>query len=66
MVRDCTKVIFNLTKAYRYLNIKYLEDSAEAGETPDYRLLTLANGLATFALENVGTGNHTLSFTGGS
>jgi len=44
----------NLTKAYQYLNMRlYLEGSAEAGETPNYQLLTLNNGQATFTLENL-------------
>jgi len=56
----------NLTKAYQYLNVKlYLEGSTEAGETPNYRLLTLETGLATFSLEGGGSDNRTLSVTGG-
>jgi len=39
----------NLTKAYRYLNMKlYLTGSEEAGETPNYRMLTLQNGEVDF------------------
>jgi hypothetical protein len=39
----------NLTKAYRYLNMKlYLSGSEEAGETPNYRMLTLQNGETGF------------------
>jgi hypothetical protein len=54
----------NLTKAYEYLNIElYLEDSVEA---PNYRLLSLFNGVATFRLENPVSDNHILSVTGGS
>jgi len=56
----------NLTKAYQYLNMElYLEGSVEAGETPNYRLLTLENGVATFHLQDGGSDNHTLSVTGG-
>jgi len=56
----------NLTKAYQYLNMKlYLEGSVEAGETPNYRLLTLENGMATFRLEDGGSDNHTLPVSGG-
>jgi len=43
----------------------YLEGSVEAGETPNYRLLTLENGVATFHLQDGGSDNHTLSVTGG-
>ena len=56
----------NLTKAYQYLNMElYLEGSVEAGEMPNYQLLTLENGVAAFTLINGGSDNHTLSITGG-
>lgn len=51
-----------LVKAYQYLNMKlYLEGSVEAGETPNYRLLTLQNGVATFNLKGYAPGTYTLS-----
>ncbi|MBA7635582.1 hypothetical protein ES703_43186 [subsurface metagenome] len=57
----------NLTKAYQSLNLElYLEGSVEAGETPNYRLLTLENGVATFITVGGGSDNHTLSVTGGT
>ncbi len=44
----------NLTKAYSYLNMKlYMAGSVEAGETPDYRLLTLQNGTAALNLQDL-------------
>jgi len=56
-----------LVKAYQYLNMKlYLEGSVEAGETPNYRLLTLDNGGVTFNLQDYSPGTYTLSVTGGS
>ena len=57
-----------LVKAYQYLNMKLkLPGSVEAGETPDYRLLTLENGVATFNLKDyLPAGTYTLSVTGGS
>ncbi|MFC1932542.1 hypothetical protein ACFLXU_02785 [Chloroflexota bacterium] len=56
----------DLTNAYKYLNMEiYLEGSVEAGETPNYRLLTLQNGMAAFTLIDGGSDNHTLSVTGG-
>jgi len=56
----------NLAKAYQSLNMElYLEGSVEAGETPDYQLLTLNNGVATFTILDGGSDNHTLSVTGG-
>ena len=56
----------NLTKAYQSLNMElYLEGSVEAGEDPNYRLLTLNNGVATFTLIDEGGISHTLSVTGG-
>jgi len=52
----------DLVKAYQYLNIKlYLEGSVEAGETPNYQLLTLDNGEATFNLTGYAPGTYTLS-----
>ena len=51
-----------LTKAYQTLNLAlYLEGSVEAGETPNYQLLTLDNGVATFNLESAGGVPYTLS-----
>ncbi|MFH0941735.1 MAG: hypothetical protein V1823_01755 [Chloroflexota bacterium] len=53
-----------LIKAYRYLNIKlYLENSEEAGSTPDYRVLTLDNGVATFSLTGNGSVPSPVSWT---
>ncbi len=44
----------NLTKAYQYLNMKvYLDGSVEAGETPNYRLLTLQNGEVALTMEEL-------------
>ena len=44
----------NLSKAYSYLNMKlYLAGSVEAGQTPNYRLLTLQNAEAAFTLEEI-------------
>ena len=57
----------NLTKAYHYLNMKlYLTGSVEASETPNYRLLTLDNGVAAFTLADQGGVTRTLSVIGGS
>ena len=57
----------DLQKAYEELNIElYLEDSEEAGETPNYQLLTLENGVATFTLKDPIGDSHTLSVTGGN
>ena len=56
----------NLTKAYKYLNIElYLDGSVEAGKTPNYRLLTLENGVASFSILGGGSDNHTLRVDGG-
>jgi len=57
----------NLTKAYQSLNMElYLEGSVEAGQTPNYRVLNIQNGLATFKIEGGGSGSHVLSITGGT
>lgn len=43
-----------LSKAYQYLNMKlYLLGSEEAGQTPNYQLLTLDNGTASFHRYNL-------------
>ncbi len=56
----------NLTKAYKNLNMElYLEGSVEAGKTPNYRVLTLENGVVSFTIVDGGSGTHTLSVTGG-
>ncbi len=55
-----------LVKAYQSLNMNlYLEGSVEAGETPDYQVLTLENGWVTFNLKDYDPGTYTLSVTGG-
>ncbi len=57
----------NLTRAYQSLNMNiYLEGSVEAGQIPNYRLLTLEKGVVTFWLDNAGSGTRTLSVTGGT
>ncbi|MBA7473868.1 hypothetical protein ES707_09213 [subsurface metagenome] len=44
----------SLIKAYRYLNMKvYMYGSAEAEETPNFQVVTLQNGQATFSLEEL-------------
>ena len=56
----------NLTKAYSYLNMQlYLEGSLEADKMPNYQVLTLENGVASFGLEVGGSDNYTLSVTTG-
>ena len=55
----------DLVKAYQYLNMDlYLEGSVEAGETPNYRTLTLENGWVTFNLKDYSPDTYTLSVTG--
>jgi hypothetical protein len=44
----------NLSKAYQYLNMKaYMAGSVEADGTPNYELLTLDNGQATFTVQDI-------------
>lgn len=52
----------SLIRAYQYLNMELTLQGAD--ENP--QLLTLQNGVATFALQNCAGGTHTLSVTGGS
>jgi len=56
-----------LSKAYNYLILAlYLTGSVEAGESPNYRVLSLTSGVATFNLVDVSGGTHTLSVISGS
>lgn len=44
----------NLSKAYQYCNMKlYMDGSVEAGEDPNYQLLTLDNGQSTFTVQEL-------------
>ena len=66
LVRVYLANIDSLQKAYQELNMQlYLEGSVEAGETPDYQLLTLKKGVATFNLVGITGGSYTLSVDGG-
>ena len=56
----------DLIKAYQSLNMNlYLEGSVEAGETPNYRTLTLENGWVIFNLKDYSPDTYTLSVSGG-
>ncbi len=55
----------SLLKAYDNLTMElYLEGSVEAGKTPNYRLMTLKDGVATFNLVGISGGSYTLSVNG--
>ena len=56
-----------LKKAYQYLNMKLkIENSQEAGQEPDYQILSLENGVALFNIIGGASGNYTLEVIGGS
>lgn len=56
-----------LQKAYDHIDMRlYLESSLEAGETPNYQLMNLQDGVATFNLTGITGGSYTLSITGGT
>ena len=56
-----------LQKAYDYIDMYlYLENSQEAGETPNYQLMNLQDGVATFNLVGISGGSYTLSINGGT
>jgi hypothetical protein len=56
-----------LQKAYDYIDMYlYLENSQEAGESPNYQLMNLQDGVATFNLVGISGGSYTLSITGGT
>ncbi len=55
-----------LKKAFQHLNIKvYLAGSLEAGKTPDYQVLSLENGVASFNIEGGTLPSYTVQVTGG-
>ncbi len=57
----------NLTKAYHTLNLNlYLVGSAEAAQSPNYRTLTLDNGVATLNIPGGAGVSHTLSIISGT
>ncbi|MFA5309659.1 MAG: hypothetical protein WC370_09285 [Dehalococcoidales bacterium] len=55
-----------LLKAYEYCNMKlYLAYSIEAGETPNYQVLSLENGVASFNVQGGSAASYTVSIVGG-
>lgn len=57
----------DLLKAYQYLNIKvYTADSLEAGNTPDYQVLSIENGVVQFNIVGGSAVSYTVEVTGGS
>jgi hypothetical protein len=56
-----------LQKAYDYIDMHlYLDNSQEAGESPNYQLMNLQDGVATFNMVGISGGSYTLSITGGT
>ncbi len=56
-----------LLKAYKYINMKiYVTDSLEAGETPDYRILSIESGVVQFNIIGGSAESYTVQVTGGS
>ena len=59
--------IADLIKAYQYLNISvYTSNSVEAGGTPDYRVLSLENGVVEFNIIGGLAAEYVVSVSGGS
>jgi hypothetical protein len=57
----------SLLKAYQYLNMKvYMADSLEAGESPDYQVLSIETGVVMFSIQGGTAEDYTLEITGGS
>ncbi len=57
----------NLLKAYQYLNMKlYVAHSVEAGEIPNYRILSTENGVASFSIIGGSAASYTVQLIGGS
>lgn len=56
-----------LIKAYKYLNMKiYTADTLEAGETPDYQILSIENGVVQFNIIGGSAEDYTVEVAGGS
>ncbi|OGO44850.1 MAG: hypothetical protein A2Z05_06000 [Chloroflexi bacterium RBG_16_60_22] len=56
-----------LLKAYQYINMKvYVADSLEAEEDPDYRVLSMENGVVSFNIEGGAATSYTVQVSGGS
>ena len=56
-----------LSLAFKYLNMKvYIANSLEAGETPDYQMLTFENGVALFGIDGGAAASYTVEIIGGS
>ncbi len=57
----------NLLKAYQYLNMKLkVENSLEAGKTPDYLILSIETGVVLFNIEGGSAESYTVEVIGGS
>jgi hypothetical protein len=57
----------SLLKAYQYLNMKiYMADTLEAGETPDYQIISFETGVVLFNIEGGSAESYTVEITGGS
>lgn len=57
----------DLLKAYQYINMKvYMADTLEAGETPDYQVLSIETGVILFNIEGGTAEDYTIEITGGS
>lgn len=56
-----------LLKAYQYINMKlYVANSLEAEEEPDYQVLSMENGVASFNIEGGSAEDYTVQLIGGS
>jgi hypothetical protein len=56
----------DLSKAYQYLNLKInVSGSVEAGNTPDYKVLSLENGVVEFSILGGSSMQYIVSVTGG-
>ncbi len=57
----------SLNKAYKYLNMKlFVTNSIEAGQTPNYQVLSPENGVVSFSIVGGSAASYTVRVTGGS
>jgi hypothetical protein len=55
-----------ILKAYKYLNLKvYLTNSLEAAESPEFKLLSIENGVAIFNIQGGSAAHYTVRVVGG-
>jgi hypothetical protein len=59
--------VADLLKAYQYINMKvYMANSLEAGNTPEYQIMSIETGVILFNIEGGSASKYTISIVGGA